>query len=163
MRISMRDAQPVSEMEITQFEEIALIRLPDDYRSFLLDYNGAMPEGNIFRYSNAELFNVRRFIPLDELLSIKHRIGDLLCEFLPVAYDSCGNYVCLDLDAGGEVFFWDHEEPSDRLRLAPSFTAFLDMLEPFDPSTIELKPEQIKKVWVDPKFLQEQRKRGNTI
>ena len=38
------------------------------------------------------------------------------------------------------------------------FGAFLDILEPFDIKTIQLKPGQVKKVWIDPEFLKRLKK-----
>jgi len=50
------------------------------------------------------------------------------------------------------VFFGDHELP-DKLTQLGSFAAFLELLEPFDPDSIQLKPGQVGRVWIDPEFL----------
>jgi hypothetical protein len=47
------------------------------------------------------------------------------------------------------VFFWDHELPEKPVELAANFGAFVELLEPFDIQTIQLKPGQVKKVWID--------------
>ena len=70
--------------------------------------------------------------------------------------DSCGNRFLLAPD--GSVTFWDHET-DDEKTLAPSMEAFLDSLSP--PMPVVLKPGQVKRVWIDPKFLEEQRRKGN--
>jgi hypothetical protein len=37
--------------------------------------------------------------------------------------------------------------------MASDFSAFMEMLEPFDPGSIKLRPGQAKSVWIDPDFL----------
>jgi len=49
--------------------------------------------------------------------------------------------------------FWDHELPDKLTKLAGSFAAFLELLEPFDPDSIQLKHGQVERVWIDPEFL----------
>jgi hypothetical protein len=58
----------------------------------------------------------------------------------------------------GAIFFWDHEVPDEPTQLAVGFGAFLDLLEPFDIQKIEPNPGQVKKVWVDPAFLERLKK-----
>lgn len=71
--------------------------------------------------------------------------------------DDCGNEYLKARD--GEVFFWDHETEDIRL-LAESIPAFLSALRP--QPEVKLKPAQVKKVWIDPAFLEQQRRLGNT-
>ena len=70
-----------------------------------------------------------------------------------MAWAEGGNYVFVDEAMNGAVFFWDHEIPEEPTKLADNFQAFLDGLQPFDVKSIELKPGQVKRVWVDPEFL----------
>ena len=70
-----------------------------------------------------------------------------------MAWAEGGNYVLVDEGRKGTVWFWDHEIPDAPTELAPNFGAFLNLLEPFDIATIQLKPGQVKKVWIDPEFL----------
>ena len=63
-----------------------------------------------------------------------------------------GNYVFVD-GATGAVYFWDHEQPTPPVQMASDFAAFMEMLEPFDPGSIKLKPGQVKTAWIDPDFL----------
>jgi cell wall assembly regulator SMI1 len=157
MSIKMEGAHAVTEAEIASFEQVAGMRLPDQYRAFLLQHNGAKPETNIFSTPDGNESGVNEFIPMGELLSASQHIDGVIGRFLAVARDDCGNYVCLDLDSEGEVFFWDHEQP-DKLRLAKSWNEFLQMLRPFDVSKVELRPEQVIKAWIDPEFLKRLRK-----
>ena len=76
----------------------------------------------------------------------------------PIAWAEGGNYVFIDEGKNGAVFFWDHEVPEEIKEVAPNFEAFLDHLEPFDINAIQLKPEQVKKAWIDPEFLKRLKK-----
>ena len=81
-------------------------------------------------------------------------IDDIPNQAYPIAWASCGNYVLLDEGKGEQVYFWDHELPDENIiKLANNFDEFLSTLEPFDINSIELKPGQVKKVWIDPEFL----------
>jgi hypothetical protein len=150
----MKRSRPVAESDIAMFEEALGTRLPGQYREFLLHYNAAKPETNIFGIpGSSNESGVNEFIPLDKLVSESRNVDGVASRFLAVAWAEGGNYVCLGLDSGGEVFFWDHEQPSDTARLARGWNEFLQMLQPFDVSKIELKPGQVKKAWVNPEFL----------
>jgi hypothetical protein len=49
------------------------------------------------------------------------------------------------------------EEPnfSNMHKISNSFTIFLNKIEKFDPSSVEINEKDIVKVWVDPDFLKE--------
>ena len=49
------------------------------------------------------------------------------------------------------VYFWDHEIDNDKV-VAENFAEFLERLEPFDLSSVTLKPGQDLGGWVDPDF-----------
>lgn len=71
--------------------------------------------------------------------------------------DDCGNEYLRAHD--GRVFFWDHETGNTQ-QVAESLPAFLSALRP--QPEIKLKPGQVKKVWIDPAFLEQQQRLGNT-
>jgi len=87
---------------------------------------------------------------------------------IPIAYAGGGNLVCISLEKGVYgVYYWDHElEPNEgelpswnnMYFLSNSFSDFLKMLRKFDPSSIRLKPGQVKKAWIDPEFLKQVKK-----
>ncbi len=76
----------------------------------------------------------------------------------PVAWADGGDFVFIDEGRNGSIFYLNHEVFNDHTKLADNFDAFLDLLEPFDVRSIELKPGQVKKVWVDPEFLKKLKK-----
>ncbi len=70
---------------------------------------------------------------------LKNYSGRIPNSFFPIAYDSCGNLICIPVKGPdrGKVYFWDHEmeaaddeEPSyDNLTLiADSFEDFFNSL-----------------------------------
>ena len=71
--------------------------------------------------------------------------------------DDCGNEYVTAHD--GRVFFWEHET-GDTRQVAESLPAVLNALGP--QPEIKLKPGQLKKVWVDPAFLEQQKRLENT-
>jgi hypothetical protein len=71
-----------------------------------------------------------------------------------IGEDSCGNLFLRVCD--GTVRFLDHETSEDKI-IAPSVRAFLSGLHA--PTPVELKPGQVKRVWIDPNFLESQRKK----
>jgi len=46
------------------------------------------------------------------------------------------------------------EQPPDVTKIADDFSGFLSLLEP-DDEDVQLKPGQVKSVWIDPEFLKE--------
>jgi hypothetical protein len=64
-----------------------------------------------------------------------------------VAEDECGNYFTKTQD--GALWFWDHET-DELVRLAGSISEFISHCA--DPKPVELSPDRVKSVWIDPKF-----------
>jgi hypothetical protein len=69
--------------------------------------------------------------------------------------DSGGN--CYLLRAG-KISFWDHETDVETL-LSGTLEEFLAAL--WEGSPVELNPEDVVRVWIDPEFLKEQKRKGN--
>jgi SMI1-KNR4 cell-wall len=155
MRVRLAQGKPASAESIAAIEVETGLPLSKSFRTFLENHDGAEPDDNIFKVDEKNNSGVRRFIPADEVLWYRKSIEGFpeIRTAYPVAYDSFGNYVFIDEGNGGAVYFWDHEVLDHAAELAPSFDAFLDLLQPFDPSTIELRPGQVKRVWIDPAFL----------
>ena len=104
--------------------------LPEDFVTFLEKYNGGdTPEtsfsigkissdivafygiGNVkYSYSSVTPFEADGF------------------HFLPVAFDSFGNQIVVNLE-NGIIAFWDHEKNATPVALANSFTDFLSLVK----------------------------------
>ena len=159
---------PLDDATLSRFETANALQLPLDYRSFLLNSNGGDPEPNIVTAGDSNSFDVRTFFGLDDtgdsitaaLKTYRERVP---ANCLPIADDNCGNLFVLatEGDTLGAVYFWDHEfeaddgEPArtDNLTLiAESFSDLLARLQPSSIDDVELKPGQVKSVWIDPEF-----------
>lgn len=100
---------------IESVEHRLQITLPEDYKQFVLKYNGGYPNPNHFKVDGkVEIFN--NLISLDEneydniyeiLEDLQDRIGDHL---IPFAEDGFGNLLCFDYSADKNIVFWDHEK-----------------------------------------------------
>lgn len=123
--------------------------LPSDYFRFLAVHDGVKPPANVLEGSNYGV-GVSDFVPASEIIGRARTIEGMSSNFFPIAEDSSGNFVCLGAN-DHKIYFWDHEVETDKV-IAESFTEFLNRLEPFDLSSIQLKPSQVKRVWVNPGF-----------
>jgi cell wall assembly regulator SMI1 len=159
--VSMTGAQaPPTREQIADVEAAIGYDVPERYKEFLKEFNGAIPQENIFDFpGGAKQSCVHEFLPLSEVVDVYNSGNfDKHPTLLPIAVDSTGNFICTSLgeDRAGEVYFLDHEltdDPAGVSRLAGSIPQFLEMLQPFDPSTVELEPGQVKFAWIDPEFL----------
>jgi len=136
-----------------QFEALAYsagTKLPDSYVEFTKSHNGAAPEANLIQVRNNEV-GVTRFIPIEDALATANGIAGFPADVLVFAEGDCGNYFYVDLGSGS-VHFWDHELDGPDERVADSALAFVNRLNPFDISRVNLAPSQARLVWVDPSF-----------
>jgi hypothetical protein len=101
---------------------------------------------------------VNGFIPVRDITQEAQHIENLGAGSFPIAWAEGGNYILMDLASGGTVSYWDHEQPDSPTELAESFLSFLDLLEPFDATAVELKPGQVISAWIDPDFLKSLKK-----
>ena len=136
--------------------------IPEDIRLFLMKNNGATPEPNQFYHSASDSVGINQFLSLKEILEEKKCLKDRVPnEAWPIAYAEGGNLVCLVLGKKQGIYFWDHELESEEgvapnwdnmLLLCSTFTELLTGLKRIDPDEIELQPDQVMSVWVDPDF-----------
>jgi hypothetical protein len=153
MKLRFTKETPASEQMCLTLETALGCELSKQFRSFVQRRDGAVPETNVFRISENNESGVNGFIPVSQILQERTRLENIPAKAYPIAWAEGGNYIYIDEEKGGAVFFWDHERPREVARLAADFDAFLAILEPFDIKKIILRPRQVKKVWVDPEFL----------
>jgi hypothetical protein len=146
------DAAEVTEDSLHGIEQKYACHLPSDYRAFLLAHNGAFPSPACVTFKEAGRLttsDVFCFFAMDDARdwaslewheeTYRERLPK---STLPIGRDSCGNLWLLSLrrDDAGSIFFWDHGsyDTFDETdlehwpKLAPSFTAFLGTLSPFN-------------------------------
>ena len=114
----------------------------------------ALPKRDTFKIGGDE-FGVRTLFPVQSWRPhtepCRQAGSSVICE------DSCGNFFLCAPD--GSVSFWDHETDDETI-LASRVEEFLAAL--VEPTPVVLQPGQVKKVWIDPAFLEELRRKGDT-
>ena len=129
------------------------LKLPDDYKEFVMNYNGGIPEEKSFR-CNDHNYEVIRFLCILKNVSntkegwydisvVESQIGERLTdngdligiEILPVAELFGGDYACLDYRKNKEmpcVCIWSNDESGDfepvTYKAANTFTDFISLL-----------------------------------
>src|SRR5271156_3675440 len=119
-------------------EERLGIKLPPEYREFLLQYNTARPADNVYRTdkvttSISYFFGVSSDKGKDLVIQNQTVFANRLPKrMLAIAYAGGGNLVCLRT-SDGSVYLWDHEREAgegeearyeNMARLASSFSEF---------------------------------------
>lgn len=135
----------ITNSELEEFEHGLTVKLPEDYRIFLLSYNAAKPKPAAYFINEQQGDNlVRDLLGLcdKDWYSLRDHLevynGRIPSNFLPIATDYFSNLVCLSISGEdrGKVYFWDHDwevvdgEPdySNVHLIAESFTVFLESL-----------------------------------
>ncbi|MBC2241408.1 SMI1/KNR4 family protein [Listeria booriae] len=128
---------------IEDFEQRYNLKLAEDYKKFLLDFNGGYADPNVFKISEEQgesvlntLYGLGIDDEYDELESVYESLDGIIpSDFISIADDSGGNQICLGVDDDyfGKVFVWIHdmeiEEDMDNMfLLADDFKLFLDNL-----------------------------------
>lgn len=143
---------PISERELQEYEASLGVRLPSEYREFLLEFNGGVPDNDSFLLPGESSYadsSVRSFFgvsagfdnSLAYYLKIYVKAKRIHGDMLPIAEDYGGNIVVLAVKGPkvGHVLFWNHElegtKPDSSLiehliPIAPSFSEFVDGLVP---------------------------------
>jgi hypothetical protein len=152
VKLALKNGKAASDEALRALETALECEISASFKVFVRANDGAAPETNIFKITEENECGVNRFIPVAEILKERACIENVPAKGYPVAWAEGGNYVLIDESRDGAVLFWDHEVPEDLRQVAPSFGAFLDLLEPFDIEKIALKPGQVKKAWIDPEF-----------
>ena len=164
MKITKKNKK-ISIKDIFEIERKLSITLEDSFRDFLLESNGGIPSDNEFDIPDANNdASVDEFFSLDDILrnhnTFRERIPN---NYIPIAFASGGNYICLS-KKNNSIFFWDHEFEHEGEKsiffLSKNFKTFLKQIKDFDPNSVELDPEKVKHVWVDPAFLNELKNKG---
>ncbi|TSJ88010.1 SMI1/KNR4 family protein [Gilliamella apicola] len=139
---------PATLEDISNFEKIIKGSLPNDYKDFLMKYNGGQPQPNSFRFfsdrndeSMADYFLSLGREKYSNLLSYYDLYKDRIpSEFIPIAHDPEGNLIIMELKPNSNrIYFWDHELEADEdetpnmdnvYYINQSFTKFINDLYP---------------------------------
>lgn len=147
--------------------ELALrLTLPEEYRSFLAQYNDVRPEPNVYRAGEVTT-GIEYFFGVSSEenhdLVRQNRVtyaGRLPGKVLAIAYASGGNLICLNMSEGS-VYFWDHEKEAtgdqdpnytNMTKLASTFDEFITNLQPFRAEDFRLGAATVRSVKLKPGF-----------
>ena len=153
MTVRMSGGQTCSSELIVELERQLGFSLPSAFREYVATNDGAKPDCNTFKVGVDNAAGVNRFIPVSEIHGEMQYLEPLGSRSFPIAWADGGNYVLIDMDSGGSVYFWDHELRDNRFKLTDGFDEFLELLESFDLNSVQLKPGQTISAWIDPEFL----------
>lgn len=152
--MDLTDSGPrLSRKDLDKLEKDKHIKLPEDYRKFLLKNNGGitrteveffLDENRYTREAEARCgIDVQYFYSLDRIRETYDKMiseGSITPSFIPIACDSYGDQILLqsqdELEKG--VFLADCESRTGEnglwivIKITDSFTEFLKMLTPFN-------------------------------
>jgi hypothetical protein len=120
--IALEDSWPsIGPEDIARVERRRGIKLPDDYRLFLLRHNGGRPERDAFPIVGDPLsdgglldwlYCIHDGDQYDLVENATLYRGRMPPELLPIGEDPGSNQICLAVTgpSNGKVYFWDREE-----------------------------------------------------
>ena len=130
------------------------LRAPREYLDFIAIHDGGEVSRNIIELSDGRLISIESFIPFRTIHGELQKWQDRLppgC--FPIAWVRGDNLLLLEDQArGGRVLYLDHECSGLPSYVAGGFNEFLELMRPFDPSTVQLQPGQVISVWKHPGF-----------
>jgi hypothetical protein len=105
----------LQEVELNDFERENNIELPNDYRNFLLEFNGGKPKPDKNENPETIVTYILGMHNGDYYASLYKQIdmfkGRLPLSTFPIATDPFGNLFIMSLhpEGHGHIYFWDHE------------------------------------------------------
>lgn len=148
MKVKLHSCQPVSSEDVSLLETTLNSKLPYDYKEFLKLYNSGIAEDNVF--DKTLLLGITSFVPIENIYNLMQKTEGLPCHAILFAEGHGGKYLYIH-KVSNKVFFWDHEVEDDK-EIAANFTAFLELLVPFDFSLVHSEPPKVLSGWVKPNF-----------
>ncbi|KQO04980.1 SMI1/KNR4 family protein [Paenibacillus sp. Leaf72] len=136
-----RQNEKITIDDISEFEFKYELKLPDQYKHFLLKFNGGYPQASTFKISDEEGESVvNKFYGIGDMKGSLAKIfeildGELPAGFISIANDPGGNEICIGIGEKyfGNIYLWIHdmdsdEEMSNMFLLSSSFDDFFDNL-----------------------------------
>jgi hypothetical protein len=122
-----KKSPPAPHLELLAFEQELGVRLPEDYRQFLVSCNGGYVGGGLWfsgptptgESADAGIHHVGGFRQESYFSLAWHREcyeDRIPHDFLWIMDDPAGNAICLAFQGEhrGQIFFWDHENEPDE-------------------------------------------------
>lgn len=124
---------PLTEARLLSFEMEYGLQLPIEYKNFLLENNGGIPNKIYFVKNNAdEVLN--EFLSLEQgelsIIWYCNKYNFHIENKVPIAEDAFGNLILLNCNPNEDLglFFWDYEDGRIQ-EIAGSFAYFLENLQ----------------------------------
>jgi hypothetical protein len=156
--------EKISEEELVEFEKLLKVRLPEDYRLFLLETNGGVPSEEYMcfdflkREDCIDTMMIRCFYGFTQdiwdLAQLKY-MNQKGLDGSPLTLEDClifanllaGTYqvgTSLKEEKFGEVYLWNNHEPyyEDAWLIANNFTEFLGLLYPYSELIDRIEAEE---------------------
>ena len=123
----------VTEVALSKYETAHGFTFPQEYRAFLLKYNGGETPETDFRLSGVSSDLVSFYELRDDGDGLElHEIEFLVPAFLkdhmlPIASNVFGDniFICVEGRENGEIFFRYHDRPKRYIKLADDFRTFI--------------------------------------
>jgi len=140
---------PLDKNCLSALEQIWGFKLPEDYRNFLLQYNGGESDKKAFNFYETRegsilhpFFGIYRDSNYNLLLNISLFLNRIPSNCIPIASDTFGNQILISVKNPdrGKIYWWDHEREADPnqgekpdysnlVLVANSFTEFIENLK----------------------------------
>jgi cell wall assembly regulator SMI1 len=127
----------VTQQDISEFEKSFEVRLPKDYKDFLLETNGGRPEKSFFPFED-DGFGIGWFYNLKngkytleftlELLWIAEQT--IPRNLIPIARGHGADFYCICLDTAnyGQIYVWHGNMDVEPFKVANSFSELIEGL-----------------------------------
>lgn len=147
--------------QIEEFENKYGIKFDDEYRLFLVKYNGGDTPNTSFK-SGKHSETVRCLFGINSKRNIEdnnEHFDFKKNECVPIGMDNFGNYYAIGIsrENNGAIFFCNHEKGFSKAKISDSFKEFISKCksEPID-DFAKKTPEEIEKIMIE-------KGRGNII
>jgi hypothetical protein len=133
--------------DLIKQEQYLECKFPEDYREFLLEYNGGIPSKNILSFieknnKTEDYIDIFFGICDDDIYGLKSNnnsyINRIPSNTIAIACDPGGNLFLISIrgEDYGQIYFWDHEEEvdwnsdqeADYSNLTPVAKSFTDLI-----------------------------------
>lgn len=134
MLISKFDNNNVSE-EVEKIEKTYNIIIPEQYKNFLLTYNGGKTPETEFKVNGVNsdiqgfygLGKAKKNFHFDSIKGLYKMEEWLEDKMFPIASNTFGDYILISIDdeKRGGIFFHYHDRAKNYIKLADDFTSFV--------------------------------------
>ncbi|ERJ11075.1 SMI1/KNR4 family protein [Haloplasma contractile] len=161
----MIDIKPNSLENISQqvdrLEQRLNLKLPLDYKEFLIKTNGGIPEDNVFIHAD-QSFSIDTFFGFvsNEIDNLNNQFKNFQTistnHYLPICRLEGGDLLVINFNEHdyGNIMLCEHET-DQMIKISETFDTFTKLVTPYNPTSGELSGYEVLDVKIDPDFLKE--------